>query len=149
MKRIFVCSLLFVFTLSSTAQALSWAYPFVVWDGKVYEVKQEEIIEENKIGKNIGKVKAVPNEMTGKYYGDASNYYAKGTKYYAIDDVSTVSAIAVEDGDQWVKAVYVNEAPFHILHIIYNMYFIIAVILAVLVIIGFVLRNKRDHHNNE
>lgn len=43
MKKIAISSILFVSLVSSTVQALSWAIPFVVWDGKVYEVKQEEI----------------------------------------------------------------------------------------------------------
>jgi hypothetical protein len=48
--------------ISSSVQALSWAYPFVVWKGKVYEVKQEDIISDSEIGKKIGEVKTKPND---------------------------------------------------------------------------------------
>lgn len=143
MKKIVVLSLVFIFMFSATAHALSWAIPFVVWDGNVYEVKLEEIIEEKNIGKNIGQVKTIPNDMTGEYYGDASNHYAKGTKYYAIQELSTSSAIAVEDGNQWVKAVYIHKAPFHILNLLFNKYFIFTVILIAVVLIGFFLRNRQ------
>ncbi|MGG3799643.1 hypothetical protein [Metabacillus fastidiosus] len=51
MKRIIFLSLILIFIISSSVQTLSWAYPFVVWKGNVYEVKQEEITEESKIGK--------------------------------------------------------------------------------------------------
>lgn len=108
--------LLFVicFTIaSSTAQALSWAYKFVVWEGGVYEVT-DEVVAASDIGKKIGKVKRMANDRTGAYYGDASNYYKKGTKYYAIKGIDSVDAIAVEEQqEKWVKAKYLHEAPFH------------------------------------
>lgn len=115
MKRISLLLLLFIFMISSSVQALSWAYPFVVWKGKVYEVKHEEFIEDSEITKVIGEVKTKPNDMTGKYYGDASNYYPKGTKYYAIKRTSTSIAIAVKENNRWVKAGFVHKAPFHIM----------------------------------
>ncbi len=52
---------------TSSVQALSWAYPFVVWNGNVYEVKEEKVLE-SEIGKSIGEVKTRPNNMTGNYY---------------------------------------------------------------------------------
>ena len=65
--------------ISSSAQALDWAYPFLVWKGKVYkvehvlngnvrEVKQELILDKGEIGKIIGEVKRKANEYNGKYY---------------------------------------------------------------------------------
>jgi len=79
----------------------------------VYEVK-EETVQESDIGKVIGEVKTKPNDMTGNYYGDASNAYSKGTKYFEIINISTGTAIAVEvEKNKWQKAVYANEAPFH------------------------------------
>lgn len=51
MKKITLLSLLLIFMISSSVHALKWAYPFVVWKGKIYEVKQEEMIEESEIGK--------------------------------------------------------------------------------------------------
>lgn len=144
MKRIMFLSLLLVFMISSSVQALSWAYPFVVWKGKVYEVKETEIIADSEIGKVIGKVKTKPNDMTGSYYGNASNFYPKGTKYYEIKGTSTSTAIAVKEDDQWVKAVYVHEAPFHIMNVILNFFFISAIVLFGLIIAGFILRNKKS-----
>ncbi|MGG0716228.1 hypothetical protein ABE096_01325 [Robertmurraya massiliosenegalensis] len=143
MKRIMLLSLLLIFMISSSVQALSWAISFVVWEGKVYEVKQEEIIENSEIGKIIGEVKTKPDDMTGDYYGDASNFYPIGTKYYEIKGTSTSTAIAVKEENQWVKAVYVHKAPFHIMNVISNFYFISAVIIIALIIVGVVLRNNK------
>lgn len=144
MKRIiFVSLLLLILMISSSVQALTWAYPFVVWKGKVYEVKQEEVIQDSKIGKNIGEVKTKPDDRTGDYYGDASNYYPIGTEYYEIIGTSTSTAIAVQEENQWVKAVFVHKVPFHIMTIISNPYFTSAVIIIALIIVGVVLRNKK------
>lgn len=136
MKRISLLSLLFIFMISSSVQALSWAYSFVVWKGKVYEVKHEEFIADSEIAKVIGEVKTKANDMTGKYYGDASNYYPKGTKYYAIKRTSTSIAIAVKENNRWVKAVFVHKAPFHIMNVISNIYFISIVVIIALIRIG-------------
>ncbi|MEY9973538.1 hypothetical protein ABH966_003938 [Lysinibacillus sp. RC46] len=145
MKRTSLLSLLFICMISSSVQALSWAYPFVVWKGKVYEVKQEEFIEDSEIAKVIGEVKTKPNDMTGQYYGDASNYYPKGTKYYAIKRTSTSNAIAVKENNRWVKAVFVHKAPFHIMNIISNIYFISIVVIIALMIIGVIFfRTKKS-----
>lgn len=135
MKKVSVLLVLLIVMASSTVYALDWAYPFVVWDGKVYEVKVEEVIEENEIGKVIGKVKTKPNDMTGSYYGNASNSLPKGTKYYEIKGVPTTSAIAVRKDDRWIKAVYLHKAPFHILNIFSNFNFTSAVVITALVII--------------
>jgi hypothetical protein len=142
-RRITVFSLLLIFMISSSVQALSWAYPFVVWKGKVYEVKQEEIIEDSEVGKIIGKVKTQPNDMTGNYYGNASNYYPKGTKYYEIKGKSTSTAIAVKEDNKWVKAVYIHKAPFHIMNVLSNFLFLSAIVIIVLIIIGAILRNSK------
>ena len=134
---------MFVFLFSSSVQALSWAYPFVVWKGKVYQLTKEEIVEEREIGKIIGEVRTRPNEMTGDYYGDASNYYAKGTKYYEIKGTSTSSALAIKDKNKFVKAVYVHQAPFHIMNIVTNTFFISSVAIIALMIIGVIFRTKK------
>lgn len=146
MKRILLFSLFFIFMISSSAQALTWAYPFVVWEGKVYEVKKEEIIANSEVGKIIGKVTKKANEMTGKYSGDASNYYAIGIKYYEIKGTSTSTAIAVKEDNQWVKAVYVHKAPFHIMNIFSNLFFMISVVLVILILIGAMFRSKNSGH---
>ena len=132
MKKVTLLTLLFIFMISSSVHALSWAFVFVVWEGNVYEVK-EEIIEEREIGKSIGEVKTEAN--TSNYYGNASNAYSIGTKYYEIKGISTSDAIAVKEDNQWVKAVYVHKAPFHIMNILTNQYFIISIVIIALIII--------------
>lgn len=118
MKKVMLFSLLLAFVFSSTAHALSWAYPFVVWDGKLYEVKQEGIVPENDIAEAIGQVKTAADDMTGDYYGNASNYYEKGTVYYALKGVSPDEAIAVDADGVYVKAVYIQKAAFHFMNVL-------------------------------
>ena len=89
MKKVILLTLLFTFMISSSVHSVSWAYVFVVWEGNVYEVKQDESIADSEIGEVIGKVKTIPNDMTGSYFGNASNYYSKGTKYYKMKGIST------------------------------------------------------------
>ncbi|WP_449539702.1 hypothetical protein [Ferdinandcohnia sp. Marseille-Q9671] len=135
MKRKLLFFIFVLFSFTSTVQALSWAYSFVVWNGNVYEVTDENMIE-TEIGKVIGEVKTKPNDMTGNFYGNASNSYPKGTKYYEISGTPTESAIAVEiEKKQWVKAVYVNEAPFHWMNVaIYILPFLIILAIGVYII---------------
>lgn len=144
MKRILFLSLLFVLIMASTVQALSWAILFVVWDGKVYEVKQEIVLDEKEIGEVIGKVETQPDEMTGEYYGNASNYYGVGTKYYEIKGIPTSEAIAVEDAGSFVKAVYDHKAPFHIMNVVTNPFFVIAVIGVGLMLVAVLFRRFRN-----
>ncbi|MGD6991363.1 hypothetical protein [Sutcliffiella horikoshii] len=113
MKRSLLLFLICFTLASSTSHALSWAYKFVVWEGGVYEVT-EEFMAASDIGEKIGEVKRMADDKTGSYFGDASNYYEKGTRYYAIKGIDSGTAIAVEEQqDMWVKAVYLHEAPFH------------------------------------
>lgn len=143
MKKITLLSLLIVFTIATSVQALSWAITFVVWEGKVYEVKQEEMIKKNEIGKIIGEVKTKPDDMTGDYYGDASNFYPIGTKYYEIKGIPSSNSIAIKEANQWVKAVYVHKAPFHIMNVLSNPFFIFSLIIISLIIIGLIFRTKK------
>jgi hypothetical protein len=143
MRKITLLTLLFTFIISSSVQALSWAIPFVVWKGKVYEIKQEEIISESEIGKKLGEVKTVPDDMTGEYYGDASNFYPIGTKYYEIIGTSPSKAIAVKEESQLVKAVFVHKAPFHLLNVFSNPIFLILGGIIVLIIIRAIIRAKK------
>jgi hypothetical protein len=145
MRKITFLSLVLILMISSSVHALSWAISFVVWKGKVYEVKQEEIIEESEIGKIIGEVKTTPDDMTGEYYGDASNSYPKGTKYYEIKGISTSTAIAIKNDNQYIKAIYVHKAPFHIMNVITNIYFLSAVVIIVLLIIRARVRFKKTN----
>lgn len=113
MKKGLLFFLIFFTVASSTGLALSWAYKFVVWEGGVYEVT-EEVVDASDLWKKIGEVKRMADDRTGSYYGDASNYYEKGTKYYAINGIDTGTALAVEEQqDKWVKATYLHKAPFH------------------------------------
>ncbi|MEM1506119.1 hypothetical protein RG959_22260 [Domibacillus sp. 8LH] len=143
MKKISLLALLLIIIISSSVEALSWAYTFVVWEGKVYEVKQEETITDSQIGEIIGEVKTKPNDMTGDFYGEASNYYPKGTKYYEIKGISTSTAIAVEEDSQWVKAVYVHKAPFHIMNIFSNNFFMFTVVVIIFAVIGVIISTKK------
>ena len=131
MRRIMILTVLLAIMISSSVQALDWAISFVVWKGNVYEVKRDQVIDENEIGERIGRVKTQPNDRTGRYFGDASNAYPKGTPYYEIKEIPTSIAIAVKDGKQWVKAVYIHKAPFHILNFFYHSYFQFAALIMV------------------
>jgi len=91
-----------------------------------------EKVEESRIGKIIGKVKVEVDDMTGGFYGDASNYLKKRTKYYEIKGVPVTSTIAVEYEDHWVKGIYVDKAPFHPMNLLMNEYFVASVILVIL-----------------
>lgn len=143
MKKIsFLAILLFLF-IASPVQALSWAYPFVAWNGNVYEVKEEEILQESEVGEIIGEVKTQADDMTGNYYGDASNLYPIGTKYYEIAGTPTSEAIAVEVDGELLKAEYAHKVPFHIMNVFTSSYFIGAVVLIVLLIGGIIIRNSK------
>lgn len=144
MKRTILIVALFVFTFTSTVHALSWAYSFVVWNGNVYEVKKEKVLADQ-IGESIGKVKTRPNDMTGNYFGNASNVFPVGTKYFEINNISPENAIAVEVRENhWQKAVYVHEAPFHWMNVFIKL-------LPILILIAFViiiwLRIKKREKN--
>lgn len=143
MKKIYLLSMLLLFFIASSVQALSWAYPFVVWDGNVYEVKEEEFLQESEIGGAIGEVKTQADDMTGNFYGDASNLYPKGTQYYEITGTPTSEAIAVEVDGEWFKAEYAHKAPFHIMNVLTSFYFIGAAVLVVLLIGGIIIRNRK------
>ena len=145
MKKITLLSLLLTFAISSSVQAIDWVISFVVWEGNVYEVK-EEIIEEREIGKSIGEVKTEATKSN--YYGKASNAYPVGTKYYEIKGISTSDAIAVKEGNQWIKAVYVRKAPFHIMNILANRFFIFSIVIIALILIGFIFQKKIESQNN-
>src|SRR5690606_16016131 len=150
MKKTALLLVLLFFISSSTVVALSWAYQFVVWNGNVYKVLDESVLEDE-IGKKIGKVKTKPNDISGRYYGDASNAYPRGTKYFEIKGISNEEAIAVEvDDNQWKKAAFVHEAPFHWMNIVtkYMIPVIGVVIVAILVAIIVLLYRGRKEANS-
>lgn len=140
MKKITMFLFILVFLTNSTVHALSWAYPFVVWSGNVYKVTDEEVID-SLIDKRIGEVKTKPNDM-GNYFGNASNYYPKGTEYFEIRGISTDNAIAVKNEEgKWLKAVYVKKAPFHWMNLFTNPFPFLILIL-ILLFIGLKKRRK-------
>ena len=86
--------------LPAKVMATKWLYPFVVWDGYVYEVTEESVTV---IGDEIGQVTNY-SDME-QQSGNFSNAYEKGTKYYAIKGVSTEKSLAVQETNgQYVKA---------------------------------------------
>ncbi|MBA2173725.1 hypothetical protein H0266_02320 [Halobacillus locisalis] len=127
MRRCIVFILLWFLLPTTAVYALDWG-PFVVWEGKVYDVTYEKL-RESQIGDQIGEVRTKPNDRSGSFYGDASNVYPKGTPYYTITSTSTESAIAVREGEGvWVKAHYSHQAPFHVMNIITNLWFILVMV---------------------
>lgn len=142
MKKIIWLLVLLLGTTPSVALALDWTYPFVVWNGNVYEVTEEEIVE-NDLGKVIGHVKRTANDRTGNYYGDASNSYPKGTQYYELNGISPESAIAVEVKDsQWVKAIYLHRVPFHWMNLFLKI-LLFFIVIFVGVTIAHSIKNKK------
>ena len=112
MKQATSAILIVVFLLiGAHAQALSWAYAFVTWDGNIYEVKEDQILNASQVGEVIGEVERVADDMTGEYYGNASNYYETGTKYYEITGTPKDVAIAVQVGNNWVQANFAGKQP--------------------------------------
>lgn len=98
-------------SVSLSVHALSWAYAFVVLDGRVYEV-MDVVILESDLGNVVGEVKTMADDMTGDFYGDASNMYPIGTTYRAVDGEAVAEVLAVEDGPDWKRAEYRHDAPF-------------------------------------
>lgn len=146
MKKTIMSLLIITLLTSSSAYSLSWAIKFVVWNGKLYEVTDEEVID-SLIGKRIGEVKTKPHDMTGSHYGNASNFYPIGTGYFEICGISTKKAIAVEDrAGKWVKAVYSHRAPFHWMNV-FNGIFPFIVLFAIVLI--FVFRKRKLRRRQE
>lgn len=86
----------------------SWAYPIVVYDGKVYVISDEEV-EEAFIDEQIGEVTYYA-EAEGTYSGNFSNVFPKGTEYYSIRGISPNKEIAVKSEDGiFIKAIYNGE----------------------------------------
>jgi hypothetical protein len=85
-----------------------WAHRFVVNDGKSYIISETRV-ESAQIGDKIGKVTSYSDEE-GTYSGNFSNFYPKGTEYYAIKDIDINEAIAIKaDDGSFIKAAYGSE----------------------------------------
>lgn len=99
--RMFLFCIVCLVIIPVNTAATTWVYPFVVWDGYIYEVTEEKVhAVENEIGKVT---KYSDMEQHG---GNFSNAYPKGTKYFAIKGTDTKVAIAVQvDKGAYLKAV--------------------------------------------
>lgn len=109
-RRVIALALLFL-SVSLSAQALSWAYAFVVLDGRVYEVMDVAVLEDD-LGAVVGEVETLADDMDGSYYGDASNMYPLETTYRKVNGEATEDVLAVEDRSEWKRAEYRHDAPF-------------------------------------
>lgn len=97
-KNIICFGIVFILSISilfSNKSLADWAYAFVVWDGYVYVITDEQVSE---IDKEIGHVTKY-SDREGTYSGNFSNVYPKGTKYYSINGISANKAIAVQEED--------------------------------------------------
>ncbi|TCI30243.1 MULTISPECIES: hypothetical protein [unclassified Exiguobacterium] len=110
MRRV-IGLVLLLLSVSLSAQALSWAYAFVVLDGRVYEVMDVAVLEAD-LGEVVGEVKTMADDMDGSYYGDASNMYPIGTTYREVNGEAIEDVLAVEDESGWKRAEYRHDAPF-------------------------------------
>ncbi len=142
MRRV-IGLVLLLLSISLSAQALSWAYAFVVLDGRVYEVMEVAVLEGD-LGEVIGEVETMADDMDGSYYGDASNMYPIGTTYRKVSGEAMEDVIAVEDESGWKRAEYRHDAPFsmrdHLDKVAYGA-------LAVGVFIFVAIRMKKRHEN--
>ncbi|MFC4356287.1 hypothetical protein ACFO0S_14595 [Chryseomicrobium palamuruense] len=134
----------FLLVTGGNAQALSWAYPFVTWDGKMYEVMEDQTLEASEVGAVIGEVEMQADDMTGDYYGDASNVYEKGTKYYEILGTPKEVAIAVQVGNNWVQAVFVGDQPISLKDIFTSPWLFVCTGLLIGGFVYFIIRGVRQ-----
>lgn len=118
--------------------ATSWVFPFVVWNDSVYVISSESVTD---VGKSIGKVTSY-SDME-QFGGNFSNIYEKGTKYYAINGISTDIAIAVEEyTGRFLRADYESAYTFKEEPIQYFNKGLLIMALAILALIGYPLIKK-------
>ena len=78
--------------------------------------------------------------MTGSSYGNASNAYPIGTKYFEINGDLPKNSIAVEvENKQWLKATYAHKASFHWMNLFTES---LPVLTILVVVIAFILHRK-------
>ncbi|WP_347551452.1 hypothetical protein ABFG93_05935 [Pseudalkalibacillus hwajinpoensis] len=94
LQLVFLVSLALSNLFPAPTFATSWEYPFVVWNGYMYEVVDEKVSE---VDRKIGQVTRYSDMET--YAGNFSNAYEKGTNYWSIQNINTDEAIAVEVSD--------------------------------------------------
>ncbi|MCH7323959.1 hypothetical protein LZ480_19025 [Solibacillus sp. MA9] len=144
MKKGLLLSVIVFFWLFFIPQlvfATSWAFPFVVWNDSIYVITDEVVpLVEQKIGK------VTRYSDMEQFGGNFSNYYPKGTTYYAIEGIATTEAIAVEhEKGKYIKAVY--ESPYEFQGSVMNkakMAFIAIVIAIMSFIIYYILPKFRN-----
>ncbi|WP_391122629.1 hypothetical protein [Psychrobacillus sp. L3] len=78
-----------------------WAFEFVVWNGYIYQLSDKYVDD---VDEEIGEVTKY-SDMEGTYFGNFSNVYEKGTKYYAMKGIRTEEAIAIEEEGKYRKAI--------------------------------------------
>lgn len=86
-----------VLVASCSTSSPDWAYNFVVWNDFMYVVSDE--YTEN-IGGVIGEVTKF-SDSEGIYFGNFSNKFKEGTKYYEVEGVGTDVSIAIEEGSRY------------------------------------------------
>ncbi|MCM3611196.1 hypothetical protein M4S82_07995 [Planococcus sp. MERTA32b] len=142
MKKIIPAALLIVFMFCGTAQALSWAYAFVVWDGKLYEVLEDEPLPASDVAEPVGRVATMADDMSGAFYGNASNYYPIGTVYYAVKGRDPAKTMAVEVEGEYLEAVYRQEPEFHFLNLLLDNRILMIIVLAIMACIIYFAMHK-------
>lgn len=136
-------TLLLLVMCSSPAAVASWAYPFVVNDGKIFVVSEDRV-EESTLGDVVGKV-TYHTDQEGTYGGNFSNIYPKGTKYYAIQGIAPESTIAVETQEGYVMARYEGEyGGSHVPWEFIKNWIAAGLILLIVVWVSAVVRKKRQ-----
>ncbi|MFD0712343.1 hypothetical protein [Paenibacillus sp. GCM10027626] len=89
----------------SGAVHADWAHAFVVYDGNIYVISEEQV-DPGKIGSKLGEVTRY-SDREGTYSGNFSNTYPKGTEYYEINETKEKDAIAIkEKAGTYRKALY-------------------------------------------
>ncbi|MBE4909627.1 hypothetical protein IMZ08_16360 [Bacillus luteolus] len=104
-QKLLLLVALLVLILPTKSLATDWEYPFVVWEGYIYEVTDEYVTD---VDIEVGEVTAYSDmeQLSGNF----SNTYEVGTKYYTIKGESSDEVIAVEEIDgKYVKAVKIGE----------------------------------------
>jgi hypothetical protein len=89
---------------SGSGSSASWAYTKMITLNNVVYVGTSQKV--SVVGKKIGDIKYSSTEETKAKSNYFSNYYKKGTNLYAIPNVHTNDAIAVEIGkNDYIKAI--------------------------------------------
>lgn len=89
-------------TQRTTATA-SWAFNGINWNHRIYKITRQTV---QHVGKQVTSVTTFSQDETTPETGTFSNYFAVGTKIFAIPGTDDTKAIAVEKSDgTYVKAI--------------------------------------------